>query len=298
MKTGHYKSLAFALIAIGLLSACDRTSRLPEFELRGPTMGTTFSAKIIDALDDSTREMLGAEIVDRLESIEQVMSTYREQSELSRFNASESIEWADVSAELCHAIEASLAVSHMTNGAFDITVGPLVNLWGFGPGEAVSVPPSQEILDAAMSRVGFDRLATRCETPAVRKDNPDIYLDLSGWAKGYAADELAELLDRNGITDYLVEVGGELRARGMNVERRKWAVAIEQPIDYDRRPQTVLRLTDFGVATSGDYRNFFEHDSNRYSHTIDGRTGRPVTHALSAVTVVNRSAAFADAMAT
>ena len=149
-----------------------------------------------------------------------------------------------------------------------------------------------------MAEVGYEKLHTQCETPAVEKKNGSIYVDLSAWAKGHAVDELATLLDRHELRDYLVEVGGELRVRGHNADGLKWAVAIEAPLSTKRMPHSVLRVTDTSVATSGDYRNFFEHDGQRYSHTIDARTGRPVTHALAAVTVVNESAAYADAMAT
>jgi thiamine biosynthesis lipoprotein len=149
-----------------------------------------------------------------------------------------------------------------------------------------------------MAEVGYQGLQTRCESPAVRKRSGGIYVDLSGWAKGYAVDKVAALLDRNELSNYLVEIGGELRVRGHNAERLKWAVAIETPSTTRRLAHSVLRLTDVGVATSGDYRNYFEHEGKLYSHTIDARSGRPVSHALAAVTVVNASAAYADAMAT
>jgi thiamine biosynthesis lipoprotein len=132
----------------------------------------------------------------------------------------------------------------------------------------------------------------------MRKRHADMYVDLSGWAKGLAVDRLANLLDERGLTDYLVEIGGELRVRGHNAEERKWAIAVEAPSTTMRRPQSLLRLSNTSVATSGDYRNYFDHDGQHYSHTIDARTGRPVDHNLAAVTVIDDSAAFADAMAT
>ncbi len=132
----------------------------------------------------------------------------------------------------------------------------------------------------------------------MRKDVADLYVDLSGWAKGYAVDQLAELLDARGIENYLVEIGGELRVKGQNREGEKWAIGIEAPSTSARVPQAILHVTDTSVATSGDYRNYFEHEGQRFSHTIDARTGRPVSHDLAAVTVVNPSTAYADAMAT
>jgi len=149
-----------------------------------------------------------------------------------------------------------------------------------------------------MTTVGYEGITTRCDAPAVRKRSGGMYIDLSGWAKGYGVDRLAAVLDDYRLKDYLVEIGGELRVRGRNAEGKKWAIAIEAPSTTTRRPHSVLRLTDTSVATSGDYRNYFDHDGKRYSHTIDARTGRPVTHDLAAVTVISETAAYADAMAT
>ncbi|MGB5511636.1 MAG: FAD:protein FMN transferase, partial [Woeseiaceae bacterium] len=153
-------------------------------------------------------------------------------------------------------------------------------------------------VDAAMQDVGYQQLQTDCTKPALRKQRPGLYVDLSGWAKGLAVDEVALLLKQSGLENYMVEIGGELTVRGFNAERKNWAIAIETPSTLMRRPHSVLRLTNTSVATSGDYRNYFEHNGVRYSHTIDARTGRPVSHRLAAVTVVDKSAAWADAMAT
>ena len=286
------------VIAAALLGACQQSSRLPEFELQGGTMGTMFSVKLVAPRDDLSTEALRNQIRDRLDRIDMVMSTYNEKSELSMFNANGSTDWFDVSLELCTAIEQTLEISSATDGAFDVTVGPVVNLWGFGPDDANAAPPDQAELDAALSNVGFENLKARCDIPALRKSKQEIYVDLSGWAKGYAVDQVTLLLDQNHITDYLVEIGGELSAKGLNAKQQKWAVAIEQPLAGVRQPQTVLRLTNYAVATSGDYRNFFEYEGKRYSHTIDGRDGKPVSHGLAAVTVISKSAAYADAMAT
>jgi thiamine biosynthesis lipoprotein len=288
----------YILLSLSLVVACGKPDRLPEFELSGGTMGTSFSIKLVAPPDSLSREDLGLQIGDLLQWVEQLTSTYLVGSELSAFNTNRSTDWIAVSSDLCEVIESALDVSRLTNGAFDITIGPLVNLWGFGPDGVVLQPPSESEITAAMSRVGHNNLETRCADPAVRKSNGDLYIDLSGWAKGYAADELATVLEEHGLEDYLVEIGGELRARGNNAEGRKWAVAVEKPVADERALQTVLRLTDCGIATSGDYRNFFDYDGIRYSHTIDARTGRPVSHALAAVTVIHDSAAFADAMAT
>lgn len=280
------------------LAACDRSSRLPEYELSGSALGTTFSVLLVAPPDNLSKEELQSGILGTLEEVDRLASTWREDSELSRFNASRESDWIDTSTEFCGAIESALEVSRLTDGAFDITVGPLVNLWGFGPGGDIVQPPTEDALLAVMAGVGYQGLQTHCDVPAVKKRSDRIYIDLSGWAKGYAVDQVAALLDRNKLKDYLVEIGGEMRVRGHNAEGLKWAVAIETPSTTKRVPHSVLRVTDTGVATSGDYRNYFEHDGKHYSHTIDARNGRPVTHSLAAVTVVNPSAAFADAMAT
>lgn len=302
-ESGHCRAMKHTIRIATLLlsftlSGCSETNRLPEFELTGSTMGTTYSVKLVDPLVTLSKDSLGQDIRDTLDQVERLTSTYRIDSELSVFNASRTTEWIPVSPELCEVVEQSLRISRRTDGAFDITIGPLVNLWGFGPAGLVAKPPSRADIEVAMIRVGYQHLETRCSIPDMRKDTEDLYLDLSGWAKGYAVDRLAELLDERAIHNYLAEIGGELRVRGHNAEGLAWAIGIEKPRDDERLPQSVLRLTNTGVATSGDYRNFFDHEGVRYSHTIDARTGKPVAHELAAVTVIDPSVAFADAMAT
>jgi thiamine biosynthesis lipoprotein len=289
--------IGLAITAL-IVGACEHDSRLPEYELSGNTMGTTFSVKLVAPSASLQRDALQEKIVATLERVENLASTYRDLSELSIFNANRSTDWIASSPEFCEVIETALQVSRSTGGAFDITVGPFVNLWGFGPDGDVRNLPTQEQIDSAAFRVGYERLQTDCSVPAIRKDRDDVYVDLSGWAKGYAVDRVAELLNDNALADYLVEIGGEMRLRGHNADSLDWAVAIEAPVGSMRAAQTILRLTDRGVATSGDYRNYFEHEGTRYSHTIDARSGRPVSHALAAVTVIDPSAAFADGMAT
>lgn len=290
--------LRYCAVLLTVLSACSGEQRLPEYELSGSTMGTTYSVKLIAPGRDVSKDRLRTQINATLAAVNQLTSTWRDDSELSRFNANPSTDWIDVSAEFCAAIENALAVSRQSDGAFDVTVGPLVNLWGFGPDRQRREPPDDAALDSVMSNIGYAGITTRCDAPAIRKRSGDMYIDLSGWAKGYGVDRLAAVLDDHRLNDYLVEIGGELRVRGRNAEGRKWAIAIEAPSTTTRRPHLVVRLTDASVATSGDYRNYFDHNGKRYSHTIDARTGRPVTHDLAAVTVISDTAAYADAMAT
>lgn len=281
------------------LAACSDSPReRPVQELVGSTMGTTFSIKIVAPPENIDLPELQRDIEAVLDGINVTMSTYLSDSELSRFNASEGLDWVDVSPELCHAIEAAQVVSEFTDGAFDVTVGPLVNLWGFGPTESAYEPPGNDTITMAMQDIGYTKLHVDCSVPALRKESPGVYVDLSAFAKGHAVDEVAELLDARALPDYLVEIGGEMRMRGTNARGELWAIAVETPDRAGRSVQTVMRLTDSAMATSGDYRNYFQHDGRFYSHTIDPRTGYPVNHNGASVTVVADTAAFADAAAT
>ena len=284
-------------LCVVLLAACG-DARLPQLDLIGEAMGTTFSVAIVEPPETLNAVALEDEILAALSRVDVLASTWRDDSDLARLNADPSVDWIAVSAELCDALQQAWAVSRTSDGAFDATVGPLVNLWGFGPDGRIMVPPSDAKISETMQHVGYEKLEIDCDNGVVRKQDPAIYVDLSGWAKGYAVDEVAGVLVAHGLQNFLVEVGGEMRAAGHNSEARKWAVAIEAPSTSRRAPQSIIRVTDTGIATSGDYRNYFEYDGTNYSHTIDGRTGRPVTHGLAAVTVLHPSSAYADAMAT
>jgi thiamine biosynthesis lipoprotein len=285
------------LISLLLLAACG-DGRYEQLDLSGGTLGTSFNISIVEAPEALDTAALEADVLATFERIDLLASTWREDSELAIFNADHAIDWIIVSQPFCDALASALEIAVQTGGAFDVTVGPLVNLWGFGPDGIAVEPPSAEAIAAAMEATGHGKIETDCKERLVRKDHAGMYVDLSGWAKGLAVDELAKLLDTTGIDNYLVEVGGELRARGHNSEGLKWSIAIEAPSTSRRAPHAVVRVTDTSVATSGDYRNYFEHGGQHYSHMIDPRTGRPVAHNLAAVTVVHPSAAYADAMAT
>lgn len=261
-------------------------------------MGTTFTVKLIEPTESVDRNELGRLISDRLDEIEQRFSTYRPSSELSLVNDALTTDWIPVSAELCAVVDDALSISRRTNGAFDITVGPLVLLWGFGPGSEQTAPPGEEQVAEARSSVGYEKIDADCSRPAVRKALPGVQMDLSAFVKGYAVDEVALLLNDHGVGNYLAEIGGELRVAGHNSLAGPWAIAVEKPDVGSRSVQSIVHISDKGMATSGDYRNFFEHDGVRYSHTIDPATGRPVTHNAAAVTVVSDTSAEADALAT
>ena len=288
--------LALATLAI---AGCERgTDRLPEYEMSGQVMGTTYSVKLVAPDVNADIEALGDAVDRRLRAIDDRMSTYKPASELSRFNDAASTDWVPVSDELCDLVDRAIAIGEKTDGAFDITVGPLVDLWGFGAaGDNAAIPEAEEIAEAR-DRVGYTQLRADCSRPALRKTRGDLSIDLSAFAKGYAVDQAAEILITAKQADFLVEVGGELRMQGMNANRKPWAIAVEKPDPDSRSVESILHLTNTALATSGDYRNFFEIDGRRYSHTIDPRTGRPVEHEGAAVTVVTDSAADADALAT
>jgi len=284
------------IVLLHALAACD-DQRPAEYQLSGPTMGTRFSVVVVTE-SKFDQQQLQTQIHQTLGDIDRRMSTYRSDSEVSQFNHASSTDWLPVSRALCEAVDEAIEISDLTGGAFDITVGPLVNLWGFGPDAALNEPPADEAIDEVRLTIGRVHLHADCEIPALRKDHPGLYIDLSAYAKGLAADEIAALLDKKGIANYLVEIGGDLRARGHNASNASWRVAIESPYQPGRAVEKIMHISDLSVATSGDYRNFFEFEGRRYSHTIDPRTGRPVAHNLASVTVLAEDAAKADALAT
>jgi len=224
------------------------------------------------------------------------MSTYEPASTLSRFNALAPGDWYDVPSALAQVVAAAQQLARLSDGAFDVTVGPLVNAWGFGPGGSRGVVPSAQMVNEARSRVGFRHLEVRFTPPGLRKSR-DVYVDLSAIAQGYTVDAVGELLDRRGCPSYMVEVGGEVRVGARKPDAKRWRIAIDAP-DHMAQSSTVLQLENGGVSTSGDYNDFFEVEGHRYSHTMDPRIGKPVDSDLALVSVIAASAMWADGMAT
>ena len=266
--------------------------------ISGRTMGTYYRIKLADLPSPLGQDELESEIESILHEVNRQMSTYIPESELSRFNRHENDDWFSVSPEIALVVQEGLLIHQLTDGAFDITIGPLVNLWGFGPEGGQGEVPSPDDIDEAIARVGSRRLEVRISPPALKKSRNDLYVDLSGIAKGFAVDELARYLDSVGITGYMVDIGGELKTRGRKKDGSYWKIAVESPIVNAKAIQKVVPLVNLAMASSGDYRNYFEKNGERYSHEIDPAAGRPIRHRLASVTVVDPSCMRADALAT
>ncbi len=286
-----------ALVGAG---ACHRAGDAPSsYTFEGSTMGTTFTVKVVaDNLTEATEIRLQRLIEDELRAVNDKMSHYLDDSELSRFNRSRETTPFVISQSTLEVFRHAVEVSALTGGAFDITAGPLVNVWGFGAEERSETLPSDAEVAQALQRSGYDMLEIDLDSSTVRKTTPDLYCDLSAIAKGYGVDRVAERLEGDGLTNYMVEVGGEVRTRGTNASGNAWRIAIEQPVPGQRAVQRIVPLNGMALATSGGYRNFYEVDGTRFSHTIDPRTGRPITHRLASVSVVDELGVRADALAT
>jgi thiamine biosynthesis lipoprotein len=261
-------------------------------------MGTTFHIKISSELSSEENAVMQKRIDDLLLKVNETFSTYIATSEVSKFNQNKSDEEQDKSAEFIKVLEEALRLSDATQGAYDITVGPLVNLWGFGPSFQADDVPSDDEIEQAKLMVGYKNIVVNNTRKAVKKLNPEIYIDFSSIAKGYGVDKVAELIESKGHTSYMVEIGGEMRVKGSNPDGNMWRIAVENPNSEERSIHKIMKVSNTAIATSGDYRNFFEKDGVKYSHTIDPTTGWPVQLSLASVTVLTDSSMTADAWAT
>lgn len=288
--------LAAGVLFLLLLSACQLRR---EVRLAGKTMGTTYHITVVTGLFTATGR-LQQDIDDRLAAINRSMSTYDPTSEISRFNAMSSIEESfSPSADFLYVLEAAGELFRLTDGAWDGTLDPLITLWGFGRKGTVDAVPDAAQIDAARSRVGFDRIALDA-AGTLRKIDPAVTLDLASIAKGYGVDAIARLLGERKLTDFLVEIGGEVFARGYRKDGRAWRVGINRP---DRAAAfddvyKAVSLTDRAMATSGDYRIFFQAGDRFFSHILDPRTGWPVANGVVSATVVAANCTVADGLAT
>lgn len=268
-----------------------------ELAITGPTMGTTFNVKVVtDDLTGANRERVTLLVREALDGVDEHMSTYRSESEIEQFNRGGTEPFA-ASQDLLEVVGEAQRIALLTEGAFDITVGPLVDVWGFGPPGATEAP-DEETVQKLVAVTGFEQIEVDVEAGTLRKALADCRIDLSAIAKGFGADQVSAALTRQGMPYHMVEVGGEVRARGFNGSGQVWRIGIERPTSAGRSVQVVVPLADLSLATSGDYRNFVERDGVRISHTVDPRTGRPISHNLASVSVIHASCMTADGLAT
>ena len=294
-------SLFSAAALVFTLSACKPEPKA--IALAGKTMGTTYHIKYIE----NGEQKAGAEQAHKqidliLQDVNDKMSTYIATSELSRFNQSRETHKAiEISADFGKVVAEAIRLNKLTEGALDVTVGPVVNLWGFGPERRTDKQPSAEEIAQRQAWVGIEKLKLVENNGHywLEKAVPELYVDLSSIAKGFGVDQVADYLESINAQNYMVEIGGEIRAKGQNSEGKPWQIAIEQPsFDGKQAVQQVIGLVDGAMATSGDYRNYFEQNGQRFSHEIDPKTGYPIQHKLASITVFAPTSMTADGLST
>jgi len=264
----------------------------------GRTMGTSYQVRVVSKVSFADSPALHQKIEQELKQVNQEMSTYIPDSEVSRFNASSSTDWFAVSRPTASVVASALELSKKSDGFYDITVMPLVNAWGFGPAKREGKAVDPEELKQLLEYVGYSKLEVRLDPPALKKSDARLQIDLSSIAKGHGVDRVAGVLVEAGFNDYFVEIGGEIRTGGKRSDGEPWKAGIETPIEQQRDIQTILPLLNASLATSGDYRNAFVDGGVRYSHTIDPKTGQPVQHNLASASVVANNCTEADGWAT
>ncbi len=281
----------FLLFAMALCG-CSKPRML---EAHGETMGTDYSVKVVGSFpggEPALKEQVDA----LLKHYNDEISTYDSNSALSKFNQQQSTAPYPISQDMADILIEALRIGQKTDGLLDVTAGPLVNLWGFGPDKRpVKIPTVEQIAQARL-RVGIKNLHVEVSSDhaSVRKDLPDIYVDLSTFGEGFGVDKIAEFLEARGIQNYLVDIAGASRSRGMNNKGEPWRLGIQKPTDKYMEAQAVIIPNGRGVSTSGSYRNYYELDNHRYSHIIDPGTGAPITHRMVSATVIAQTALEAD----
>ncbi|KJH80864.1 FAD:protein FMN transferase [Stutzerimonas stutzeri] len=292
MAHAFFRPVIVAALAAAL-TGCLFQDKVESFG--GPTMGSTYTVKYVAGREAADKGQLQRETESILAEIDRQLSTYRADSDIEMFNALPAGECTNMPDGVRELILAGQQLSDESDGALDLTIEPLLNLWGFGPqGRGERVPSAEEI---ATARQNVGQHYVRVEGEQLCKDRA-VQVDFNSIAAGYAVDQVAAALEASGVNSYLVEITGELKARGRKPDGSPWRVAIEAPRDNERVAQRIIELDGFAVSTSGDYRNYFERDGKRYSHTLDPQTGAPIVHHLAAVTVVDPSTLRADGLST
>lgn len=289
---------AMGVMLAMVLVACTPMARIQS--LSGDSMGSTWSLRYVG--EDASVESVRAALEQRLALVDQQMSTWKADSDLSRFNTASVGTWQALPPELFKVVDAALKIAEDTGGAYDPTVGPLVDLWGFGAATMRREPPDAAAIKAMREHIGWQRLKLDAAQMRVWQVG-GVHLDLSSIAPGYALDLIGEYLESRSLMDYLVEVGGELRGRGLKPDGSAWQVAIQRPLENDSADdsisaQHVIGLRDASLGSSGDYRHFFEDGGRRYAHRIDPRTGFPLDNGVASVTVMAKLGIDADPLAT
>ncbi|KKB04183.1 FAD:protein FMN transferase ApbE [Pantoea anthophila] len=286
--------LLTAVLALSLV-ACDKPAAEPALVLEGKTMGTVWRVSLA-GVDQARKAELQQRIQQRLDADDAELSTWKPDSALSRFNQSRDLTPQPVSENMADIVTTALRIGRKTGGAMDITVGPLVNLWGFGPTKQPVHTPDAAQIAAARAETGLQhlRVVQGAGGQWLHKDLPGLYVDLSTVGEGFATDHLARLMEQLGINNYLVSVGGAVLSRGLNAQQQPWRVAIQKPTDRENAVQARVDLQGHGISTSGSYRNYYELDGKRISHVIDPVTGRPIEHKLVSATVIATTALEAD----
>lgn len=285
---------SFFVIVLVTMFGCEPKVNLITME--GNTMGTTYHIKVVPNDKLPSQQKLQQQIDDALKTVNNQMSTYLIESELSQFNQLPIGKKIKVSPDTVDVIKEGIRLYHTTHGALDITLGPLVNLWGFGPDKRPSHIPTATEIAKAKEKTGIKGISIDGDT--LQKLNKDLYVDLSSIAKGFGVDKVAQILNRYHVTGYMVEIGGEISTYGTKSNGTPWRIAVEQPTFDSRVVQQIIEPGTLSMATSGDYRNYYEENGQRFSHLIDPRTGYPIHHKLASVTVLNKSCMLADGYAT
>ena len=289
-----FLALLFALL---FYTACSKEhTKLEKYSFSGTTMGTTYSVSIVDAPEKFVNSNIHIFVDSLLVEVNKQMSTYISISEISKFNRLQDTSWFRVSKDFALIVHEAKELCVESNNAYDVSIGPLVNLWGFGPEEySVGIPEDEEI-EEVKKLIGVEKIEVNLDNLSIRKTIPDLYLDLSSIAKGFGVDQVGHLIEDAGFANYMVEIGGEVRTSGINDKGENWKIGISSPENRDL--QKVIAVTNISVATSGDYQNYKEENGARYSHLIDPRIGKPITHSLASVTVLHKNCRTADALAT
>lgn len=284
---------AVFFVLIGTLSACGHGDSLESFG--GPTMGSTYSIKYVRHAGLPAPAAVQVEVEKILTEVDRQLSTYRSDSDIERFNALPANHCQAMPASILELVRVGEQLSMQSAGAFDLTVEPLLNLWGFGPQAREEKIPTAQALAEVRQRVGHDHL--RIDGDRLCKDAA-VEVDFNSIAAGYAVDTIAAKLDAMGIHDYLAEATGELKAAGRKLDGTPWRIALEEPRDDRQVAERIIAIDGYGLSTSGDYRHYFVQNGQRFSHTLDARTGLPVSHSLASVTVIHPCALMADGLST